>query len=244
MKDIYLKRVLSIDMDYIMEPCIQLYNDLVAGYHNERDIWERIKIERDIESHLEYNQSKLSFLFDIFLKALLEVDSDKVMFARNHDSILNLLCTEEGKSQIYDIVNIDHHHDILYSEDGHREVENFDFTSLNNWVWYLNKYNRVRKYTWVKNPNSQEFVEPNTDFCLDFIYESTTDYLDPNLIEPRFDYVFVCCSPEWFPERYLHFFLILKQMAFNVKGIEYETRMDRYCVDEKSRPYEKLEIKK
>ena len=41
MKDIYLKRVLSIDMDYIMEPCIQLYNDLVAGYHNERDIWER-----------------------------------------------------------------------------------------------------------------------------------------------------------------------------------------------------------
>lgn len=242
MKEIKLKKVLSIDMDFIMGPCIQLYNDMVAGYQNEYDVWERVRKERDIEPHLRYDENKLAFIFDIFTKGIMDADKDKIMFARNHDSILDLLCTEEGKQYVYDIVNIDHHHDIGYSFDNFREVENFDFASLNNWVWYLNKHNRLRTYTWVRNANSGELGKPTEDFKVDFIYEPTEDYRHPKFFEEKYDYVFVCCSPEWFPEKFVHLFLIMRQIAFNLKGMEYDIRTDRYCIGEKSKPYEVLDI--
>lgn len=242
MGEIQIKKVLSIDMDFIMGPCIQLYNDLVYGYQNEVDLWKTIQEIRDIQPHLEYDKNKLAFIFDIFTKAVMNTNADKVMFARNHDAILNLLCTEEGKNYVYDVVNIDHHHDIFYSEDSKREVENFEFASLSNWVWYLNTHNRLRKYIWVQNENSSNFTVPDENFILDFLYQETTDYSHPELWQDTYDYVFVCCSPEWYPEQFKHFFLIMRQLASNLKQTDYEIQMDRYCVDEKSRPYEILNL--
>lgn len=242
MKEIQLKKVLSIDMDYIMGNCIELYNDLAAGNRNEHDLWQMMEQMRNIEPHLQYDENKLAFIFDIFTKGVMDAKPENIMFARNHDCILNLLCTEEGKRYVYDVVNIDHHHDIFYSEQNYREVENFDFAFLNDWVWYLNKYNRLRTYTWVCNPTSKDFQKPDDNFIIDFIYQQTTDYQNPELFNCTYDYVFICCSPEWFPEKYKHLFFIMKQLAANLKQRDYEYRTDMYCVNEKSRPYEKLEI--
>ena len=48
------KTIVTIDFDYIMSPCIKLYNDMCGGDANPTECWDRIEIERRINNHISY----------------------------------------------------------------------------------------------------------------------------------------------------------------------------------------------
>ena len=79
-------RVLSIDLDYIMSPSIEMYNNLVYDY-NPSTRWRNILDHTAIrDNHIYIDQGNLLFCFDTFLKALQNCNS--VSFGYEHDSIL------------------------------------------------------------------------------------------------------------------------------------------------------------
>ena len=62
-------KVLSIDLDYIMGPVIELYNGLRFD-DNPTKRWEDFFSETDFnESHFRIDQSNLLFCYNIFLKS-------------------------------------------------------------------------------------------------------------------------------------------------------------------------------
>ena len=103
-------RVLSIDLDYIMGPVIELYNGLMFN-ENPTIRWEQFFNKTDFnESHFRIDQSNLLFCYNTFLKALRNCDS--VSFGYEHDSILFSIAEHEN----IDLINIDHH------DDGHGHI--------------------------------------------------------------------------------------------------------------------------
>ena len=100
-------RVLSIDLDYIMGPVIELYNGLMFN-ENPTIRWEQFFNKTDFnESHFRIDQSNLLFCYNTFLKALRNCDS--VSFGYEHDSILFSIAEYEN----IDLINIDHHDDVF-----------------------------------------------------------------------------------------------------------------------------------
>ena len=67
-------KVLSIDLDYIMGPVIELYNELRFD-DNPAKRWEQFFSTTDFnESHFRIDQSNLLFCYNTFLTALRNCD--------------------------------------------------------------------------------------------------------------------------------------------------------------------------
>ena len=227
-----VKKVLSIDMDYIMEPCINLYNDLCGGEDDSFNIWARVQEARDIERHLSINEENLLTINNVFTKNILNIKKENILFAENHDAILNLLCEGIPESQKYDIWNIDHHHDIYYNDESKHHVEKFNFTAMADWVWYLKSNNLLNNYTWVRNQNSAPFY----DIGNGFVFQEVSSHNISKIMNLEYDYLFICKSPHWFPDKFHHYFEMLKNTASNLKSAVFETAKGGYCIDGKSRP--------
>ena len=95
--------VLSIDLDFIAEPYIQLYHRLC----NEQLVdlqWDTVFNDPAIiGSNFDINPSNLVYALDIFSRGLAKCKN--VVFGITHDSILFELEDENNLN----IVNIDHH---------------------------------------------------------------------------------------------------------------------------------------
>ena len=235
-----VKNVLSIDMDYIMAPCINLYNDCVGGDEfANMPFWAKVNEIRGVDKYLEYDPNKLLFVVDVLTNALKNVEPDKILFAAEHDMILELLCRDDNPYERFNVYNIDHHHDIYYNPTQKSEIDRFDYACLANWVYYLGKNEKIIKYFWVRNENSMPF--PNGE-----ISELTFPFDDEELFEHRekifdvkFDYIFCCQSHEYFPDKFAYLFDMLRILTENVKGKEMKVWNTPYCVDGKSRPVAK-----
>lgn len=237
MKDNNVKNVLSIDMDYIMAPCINMYNDCAGSEEFKNgDFWTQVNMIRNIDKYLEYEPSKLLAVVDVFTHAIKDVPKNKIMFAEEHDMILELLCREDNIKETFNLYNMDHHHDIYYGPEQKSEIERFDFACLANWVYYLGKNEKLHKYYWIKNDNSAPFDESQISE-LTFPFDDDKAFKDPaKLREIKFDYVFCCNSSEYFPAKFEYLFEMLIFIAENMKNTTYTRWSKPYCVDGKSRP--------
>jgi len=233
-----IKNVLSIDLDFVMGPCINLYNDCAGGEEFQNaDFWDKVNMIRGIDQYLSYDENKYLFLVDILATQLRNLDADKIFFAEEHDMILEFLCREDKAGETFNIYNVDHHHDIYYNPTQKSEVDRFDYACLANWVYYLGKNEKINKYYWVRNENSAPF--PEAEFSeLTFPVDTDKYYKDlaKLVMEVNFDYVFVCRSNEYFPKKYNHLFESLRIMSSAVKNHNYDVWHVPYCVDGKSRP--------
>ena len=204
-------RVLSIDLDYIMGPSIELYNGLFFDDNPEtrwRDLFDRSDFK---ESHLVIDQSSLLFCFDTFLKALKNCNS--VSFGYEHDSILYDI---KDFSNI-DLINIDHHDDVLggdYSQDMDYESalkkEYFEVVKDNrvhegNWIAWLASQKRINSCVWIGNENSgnknRNFF--NAKIVPNYLNVEKEDYKFDNY---KFDHIFICLSPQYIPKNHWHYF--------------------------------------
>lgn len=213
-------KVLSIDLDYIMSPTIELYQEI---YFNDNPLtrWDLLYNSTDFrESHLYIDQANLLFCYETFLKALNHCDN--VKFGYEHDAILYELFDKED----IEIVNIDHHDDFVSAEfssnyqDGlsieYNLVSNYDRVHEGNWVSWLHSKNKLKKYIWIYNENSKN-IDRN-QFNIDLMEKKYEYYLKSEYQgeDYNFDYVFVCLSPQYVPKNHWHYFTMF-MMAYEQK---------------------------
>lgn len=231
------KNILSIDLDYILAPCISLYNDLVNASTAPEKIWENIAKLREADKHISFENENLRFVFDIFTNALVKLkDKNKVTFALNHDAILLDLARKEYENDTFTLYNIDHHHDIFYSEQGRVEVDKYDVANVGNWIWYLDKNKKISQYNWVCNKNS---TFPPKDLTT---HGKMDAHIAENITKELFDikewdYIFICNSPHWFPRDYDVFFDMMKNIYTNITGNDVTVQVNTFSPNGLARKY-------
>ena len=184
-------RVLSIDFDIIMAPCINLYNDMAGEGQNSQINWEKILYERKLENFLCYDSKILTDLF-----SLLKQQDCKFEFIESHADIVPFI-TEKC-----DLTNIDFHHDIYYQKESTEKFADNKWTCA-NWVSYLEYKGLLSSYYWIKSGKSQGFFgEFKTPFEKD--NSDKIPYLG------SFDKVIICFSPNWVPYKFRHLYDLIK----------------------------------
>jgi hypothetical protein len=236
MKDIKPKNILSIDLDYILSPCINLYNDLVIANETPEKIWEKIETLRNIDKHISYDDENLRYVFNIFTHAISLLKNKKnVKFALNHDAILFDLASSKYEKDTFCLYNIDHHHDIFYSPDAKKDVDIFNVSTVANWVWYLDKHHKINQYNWICNTNS---FFPETEVkSFGKMDAFTKDKIKHIFDVKEWDYIFVCNSPHWFPKKYEIFFYMLIDIYENFTKEKVEVDKNIFSPNGLSRPY-------
>lgn len=209
-------KVLSIDLDYIMSPSIELYETLQHD-SNPTTRWNQLFDNSDFrDCHFVIDQGNLLFCFEIFLKAL--KDCKNVSFGYEHDAILFDIA---DKSNI-NLINVDHHDDVLEPhfssnydyetalQKGYEQVCNANRVHEGNWIAWLASQKKIDSYTWIGNNNSSskrrnffnERIVPNY-WNVEREEYKFSDY--------KFDHIFVCLSPQYIPKNHWHYFTMFMQ---------------------------------
>ena len=212
-------KVLSIDLDYIMGPTIELYQH-EKYYENPTIRWERLFESTHFKENQFYiDQSNLMYCYSAFLRALTRnKKKPEVLFGYDHDSILYLI----GNESNIELINIDHHDDVLHGsfigEIGDREEDTEDlekelhclkkYHAVNegNWGAWLHVHDKLKSFTWIYNKNSANL---DRNFFNEKILGdkySTSLKQDYEFEDYDFDYIFVCLSPQYVPPAHWHYF--------------------------------------
>lgn len=185
-------RILSIDFDYFIDASSK-ERDLYfpqggEGIPSDRltNIW--------IEKYKEYPElAGLGVIEDFYiLKDFLinlDIPEENFVIADNHKFIKNMIDDIPVKSQLM-IVNIDFHHDYYHYYTGG------DKCNCGNWLRRLLEERPDTKVKWIRRRDSQLI---SLDGELPF--EHTDDIRA--IYNERFDYLFLCRSPEWSPPHLL-----------------------------------------
>lgn len=206
-------KVLSIDLDYIMGPTIDIYAD-IGWDDNASTRWEKFFYETKFkEEDLYCDKKNLFWVYGHYLKALEKCSS--VSFAYDHDNILFSIADFEN----IELINVDHHHDILYPQlYDEKMVKNmkWNFHNIKNnhcidegaWIAWLRSKNKVSSYTWVTNDNAIEDVDEDqlkyfNGLIPKFKIVTRKNY---DILDHDFDHVHVCLSPQYMPSIHWHYF--------------------------------------
>ena len=234
-------RILSIDLDFISAPAINEFYTSGMYEHNVEnqpivkwkhmqskmpEVFETISQKIDIDNY--------DFCLRTFLRAL--KNCDDVNFGYDHDSILYGL---EGYNDI-EVVNIDHHSDILtnaleYVEDEVKHIDEDERVTEGNWGYYLQSQGRLKSFHWIMNLTSEEFTDTmhgDRFFGDKFTWSFKEDY---DFGEYKFDQIFVCLSPGYIPPLHWHmmstFIKVYEELSGKKINIDYLHRkyeMEKY----------------
>ena len=192
--------VLSIDLDFIAEPYIQLYYDMTHEASVEKT-WDVVFSNPALTgNNFDINPDNVIYALDIFSRSLAKCKN--VAFGITHDSILFEL---EDKDNL-NIVNIDHHHDIMYPPEHLADLK-YDIVYEGDWIEYLHKKSKMEKYVWIRNENSYH-LHINCPTTLDWSTYLKTEYQ----YEMVPDLIFVCLSPAYIPKFHWFYFKIFMNL--------------------------------
>jgi len=202
-------RVLSIDLDYIMGPTIELYNSIHFD-HNSSTRWRNLFEKTPVGDHnIFMDEMNLLYCYNTFLKSLKNCDS--VSFGYEHDSILYAISEYDN----IDLINIDHHDDVFaadYADDYGDESYEKEYSEIvesgriheGNWIAWLISQSKLKSYVWIGNKNSGNKTrnEVNEKFVPNYLNVERENY---NIENYNFDHIFVCLSPQYVPQKYWHY---------------------------------------
>lgn len=184
-----MKKILSIDFDIIMAPCIEIYNNMVPSL-DWRELEKIPQLKVLTADLIHYNR-----LTKYLIKLSNYIDKENIFFIENHAQIINYLKDDD---QI-DLINIDHHHDIGYF---HKDNEN-DKLNCGNWVGYLLDNNILSSYTWICNENSIDYKENKIiPYDKRYLFKLDLDTI------PIPDKLIICLSEPWVPPNFRELFFV------------------------------------
>ena len=208
-------RVLSIDFDYIMAPCLNLYNHLAHGDENPTVNWLFIEQELNIENHLQYDAKYLQAIVDIIIYQMRNGASFTAI--ESHEEIVTKLKDlPDYKDVKFDVTNIDFHHDLIYDCENVNRMVDFDEYNCANWFGYLYLKDKINHGTWFKASNSPP---PDYEKIKDFFADEEICEVKPSFMlhslweEDKYDMIFLCKSPQWVPHQYEHLYNIVKAIG-------------------------------
>jgi hypothetical protein len=214
-----MKRVLSIDLDYIMKPSIEKYklSDDCFQHYNADVRWNNFfEFSGVTSNNIDIDVSNLIYCYKIFLQAI--KNSKSVSFGYDHDSILFSIDEYED----IHLIHIDHHDDFLsgefawiddeiFKQSGidvvleYKHIINNNFVNEGNWIAWLSTKNKLKEFIWISNENSANKSRNDIIRNLFPNYKCLTkDEFDFSTFE--FDNVFVCLSPQYISPEHWHYF--------------------------------------
>ena len=199
------KKILTIDFDIVMYPCLQIYNDYVSGNANPTENWEYLKRERGIEPFMRYDAKTLMLIGRIINKQRNVHNAHFFVCSEHQEVVDNLKLSDTFNEDKFDIVNIDFHHDIWYRPEDKNILLSFDDYNCSNWLGYLILKEKTESVQWYGAHNSSNFFDneykngelPYTRYRLDELSE---------LENIAFDEVYFVLSPQWVPYEFCHLF--------------------------------------
>jgi len=180
--------ILSIDFDYFIDASSQ---DRENYFPNGRDEIPSNKLNSMWEErYLRYPELKKVGIIDdyYFLKTFLmnlNIPKENIIKADSHKYIKNLIEKLPRILQLL-IVNIDFHHDYYHYYKGS------DNCNCGNWLRRVIEERPDTKVKWIRRKDSQIYSLEGI-----FPFEHTEDI--KSICTDKFDYVFLCRSPEWSP---------------------------------------------
>tara|TARA_B100000212_G_scaffold332245_1_gene300306 strand:- start:188 stop:772 length:585 start_codon:yes stop_codon:yes gene_type:complete len=169
--------VLSIDVDYVFSPGIESYDDYVTG--SRVPLLEELKYLQRLGYEPRISNEKILQLSKAMAKVSRDVPCHVIT---HHHEILKYL-----PNQPFQIFNFDHHHDIFY--DGWHDKNVLD---EGNWVYNLNENENFKKYTWIRNEESEEAPKTGLNFVFEEVIMGEND-----VVMPEFSLITLCSSPHW-----------------------------------------------
>lgn len=206
--------VISIDFNYIMYPCIKLYQDLCHEKENASITWDIIENYRGVSKQfLQYDTRSYMKITKLIQTIMYKNSRCKLVGINYNADIIDNLSKEFDKGNKLDLINIDFYHDILYSKTDKNKVIRFGNYNANNWVGYLFAKNRIEDYTWIKAPNGQLYDHSlDGDTPIEFNIQ-TLDYLDKLMEIPEiWDYIFVNFPSYQVPFEYKHLYDLIFEL--------------------------------
>lgn len=204
-----IKKILSIDFDYIMYPCIKLYNEKCAGNGNPTEIWNILEHDLEINNFLSYDAKALLSIAKL-IKYVKDNFNAIIIPIQEHQEIVDDLLTKDYNNSTYDLINIDYHHDIFYRKSDITQARNFNKYNCSNWVGYLFISDKINSYSWIKAPNSDLYTKAIKD--IDYTILSRSDIDDYSLFD-NIDTVYICFSPQWVPYKYKHLYDMIIELC-------------------------------
>ncbi len=180
-------KIVTIDFDIIMRPSIESYNYFINEDGDSID-----QLEQEFV-HFQNCQADLS-IYKLLTDFILNVESEKIFFISSHKDILQFV------NESVDLINIDHHHDLGYSNESYSEV--FEI-SCGNWVEQLYREDKLKSYTWIHNQNSLPLIGDQAKIDNDLILSDENEmkkYL--NNLAQHTDSLIICSSFPWVPSIY------------------------------------------
>lgn len=206
-----METILSIDLDIIMSPCIELYND-------SDETWEQKFIRHPhlrvltLDAHLYY------ILVQYLLKIIPNIPLENIYFIAQHNQIVNYIKKDIPTS----IINIDHHHDWAYlRKDIEEKITQKNQLNCGNWLKFLidNSYD-IKSYKWIHDGNAREApLDSHSNILKN--YQSTTLTNLSDLPVENIDKVILCLSPEFIPPYYHNLFFSLMDICNFIKNTHY-----------------------
>ena len=206
-----MKNIVTIDFDIIMGPSIDGYNDLITEDMPMRELSKRFPYFGMAEADLYVYEYVTRYLTDILMHI---EDKDKIKFISTHELVYHI-CKKETEK--FNLVNIDHHHDINYNNDWSKPIIDIN---EGNWVKRLFDMNKVNKYAWIGNSNSVMF---DIDQCPFKEQIEMTILRDYNLgeLSGRTDELICCMSADYIPPLYHPLFLAWRAIAEEIMDTDY-----------------------
>lgn len=189
-----MKKVLTIDFDIFLRESINLYNDsdkTASDYLNDFSFIPLVPFDF-------INYKKITNL-------LLSYKKEKIQFMDTHDEFVNLT-RNEGP---FELINIDYHHDLGYGENIKWNLP-IKIVDEGNWVRKIWDLNRVNKYIWINDFNSEEVPARGRKFLTEQHY---IDNYDLNLLSDC-DMVYICFSQDYIPDIYFPLFELWKDLFY------------------------------
>lgn len=200
-------KILSIDFDAIMFPCIRLYNEYCYGNENATTIWRQLEFDRDINQYLSYDANVYKNIGKIIFKNI--KNGAKLIPIQEHQMLVDHLKKYDLLDLQFDITNIDYHHDIAYNRNSFVEME-FDNYTCADWAGYLMTLNPETTLTWVRCPGSSPYNEDIKEFTNTITIKRIDEIVD---LDDNYDLIYFCLSPQWVPYVYHHLYDLLIDLA-------------------------------
>ena len=200
-------KILSIDFDAIMFPCIRLYNEYCYGNENATTIWRQLEFDRDINQYLSYDANVYKNIGKIIFKNI--KNGAKLIPIQEHQMLVDHLKKYDLLNLQFDITNIDYHHDIAYNRNSFVEME-FDNYTCADWAGYLMTLNPETTLTWVRCPGSSPYNEDIKEFTNTITIKRIDEIVD---LDDDYDLIYFCLSPQWVPYVYHHLYDLLIDLA-------------------------------
>ena len=188
-----MKKYLTIDFDIIMSPSIEVYNNYDGTATEYTSKFDFLGImPADLEMYAQLTE---------FLK---NQRGKPIIFMEDHNEIIQ---KTKGDGP-FELINIDHHHDIGYGDNirwKHKVVQ----VDEGNWVHKLWDLERITKYTWIKNYSSDDApIQGDKLYISEKHFFHNIDLSDFNDVEK----IFISHSPEWVPEYYEPLYNVWKNL--------------------------------